>query len=144
VSASNAMARGDHSSPRQPTQPDLRRGEAATWGAKPDIPAKPKMRLVSWKPLIKGSLRGFAIVELPIGLKVFDVAVFVGKNGAWASLPSKPQLDRDGRQKTGADGKAAFSPVLEWRSRELSDRFSATVVDLVRAAHPEALDGGGS
>jgi hypothetical protein len=34
-----------------------------------------------------------------------------------------------------------FAPVLEWRSRELGDRFSAAVVALVRAANPDAPDG---
>ena len=100
-----------------------------------------QMRLVGWRPVAKGSLRGFAVVELPIGLKIHDIPVFIGKNGPWASLPSKPQIDRDGRQKV-ANGKAAFSPVLEWQSRELSDRFSAAVVSLVRDAHPGALEGG--
>jgi hypothetical protein len=98
-----------------------------------------QMRLVGWRPLTKGSLRGFASIELPIGLKIFDVPVLVGKNGPWASLPSKPQIDREGRQKTGADGKAAFSPVLEWRDRDLANRFSEAVVALVLAQHPDAL-----
>jgi hypothetical protein len=35
-------------------------------------PDRPRMRLVSCKPVTKGNLRGFAIVELPIGLTIFD------------------------------------------------------------------------
>jgi len=82
---------------------------------------------------------GFATVELPIGLKLIDCAVFVGTNGAWASPPAKPQLDRDGRQRIDADGKPSYNPVAEWRSRDLADQFSAAVVALVGAAHPDAL-----
>ena len=97
------------------------------------------MRLVSWKPVAKGRLRGFTTVELTVGLRLTDCAVFVGAKGAWATLPVKPQLDRDGRQRNGADGKPSYSPDLEWRSRDLADRFSAAVVALVGAAHPDAL-----
>jgi hypothetical protein len=127
---------------RPPPQSVLRRGEAATWRARPaPAPERPRMRLVTWKPLIKGSLRGIATIELPIGLKLIDCPLLIGPNGPRASLPSKPVLDREGRH-AKPDGKPQFAPVLEWRSRELGDRFSAAVVALVRAAHPDALDGG--
>jgi hypothetical protein len=97
------------------------------------------MRLVSWKPLAKNSLRGFATIELPIGLKISDIPVLVSHGKAWASLPSKPQLDKDGQHKRDVNGKPAYAPILEWRDRDLSDRFSAAVIDLIRASHPEAL-----
>src|SRR5947209_3730444 len=98
------------------------------------------MRLVSWKPLVRGSLRGFATVQLPIGLKLIDCPLLIGPNGPWASVPSKPVLDREGRH-ARPGGKPQFAPVLEWGSRELGDRFSVAVIALVRAAHPDAFDG---
>jgi hypothetical protein len=131
-----AMIRG-----ARPSEGELRRGEAATWG-RPPAPERPRMRLVSWKPLIKGALRGFATLELPIGLKLIDCPILIGRDGPWASLPSKPQVDKEGRQKVDVNGKRAFEPVLEWRDRALSDRFSDAVVALVRAEHPHAFDGG--
>src|SRR5438309_1638090 len=109
----------------RPTQTQLRRGEAATWGSagsamrprgrtlfaegpvrnstpetgnSPIAAERPKMRLIAWRPITKGTLRGFATVELPIGLKLIDCAVFVGVRGAWASPPAKPLIDKDGRQ----------------------------------------------
>jgi hypothetical protein len=97
------------------------------------------MRLISWKPLVKNSLRGFATIELPIGLKISDIPVLVSHGKAWASLPSKPQLDKDGQHKRDVNGKPAYAPILEWRDRDLSDRFSAAVVDLIRASHPDVL-----
>jgi hypothetical protein len=49
-----------------------RRAAAATWGN--PVPPRaewPRMRLVPWKALVKGTLRGFANVELlPIELKL--------------------------------------------------------------------------
>jgi hypothetical protein len=111
-------------------------------GARPDArtaEARPRLRLIDWRPCVKKSLRGFATIELPVGLKIHDVPVLVGPKGPWASLPAKPQIDRDGRQKTDASGKPAYVSILEWKSGDLSDRFSAAVVKLVRTAHPDAL-----
>ena len=117
--------------PRHPSQAALRRAEAATWGAIPPLDPAPRpepkrMRLIAWKPLVKNGLRGFATVLLPI---------------AWASLPSKPQLDQDGQHKRDVNGKAAYSPILEWKDRDLSDRFSQAVVALVRAEYPDLFEG---
>jgi hypothetical protein len=129
--------------PRHHPQAALRRGEAMTWGALPTPDhrqaEKKRMRLIAWKPLVKNSLRGFATVELPIGLKISDVPVLISNGKTWASLPSKPQLDRDGQHKRDVNGKATYSPILEWKDRDLSDRFSQAVVALVRAEHPDAL-----
>jgi hypothetical protein len=126
----------------RPSEAELRSGEAAAWGPRPGTTAqRPKMRLVSWKPIAKGTLRGFATVELPIGLKLIDCAVFIGTKGAWATALAKPQLDKEGRQRIGVDGKPSYSPVVEWRSCDLNDRYSAAVVAMVRAAHPEAVSG---
>jgi hypothetical protein len=102
------------------------------------------MRLISWKPLVKNSLRGFATVELPIGLRISDIPVLISHGKTWATLPSKPQIDKDGQHRRDPNGKPAYSPILEWRDRDLQDRFSGAVVDLIRAEHPDALDGDAS
>src|ERR1700719_3213424 len=49
--------------------------------------------LVSRKSIAKGTLRGFATVELPIELKLVDCPIFVGPNGPRAPLPYNPVLD---------------------------------------------------
>jgi hypothetical protein len=104
-----------------------------------DRPAPRHLRLVSWQPFRKGPPRGFATIELPIGLRIFDVPIRTGANGLWAGLPAKPEIDRDGRRKTDINGKPVYAEVLRWRDRELSDRFSRAVVALVRQAHPYDL-----
>ena len=101
----------------------------------------PGMRLVSFKPLVKAALRGFATVQLPIGLTIEDCPVFIGRNGVWATLPAKAVLDREGRQ-VRADGKPQFAALLKWRSRELADKFSASLIELVRQQHPDAFGDG--
>jgi hypothetical protein len=105
--------------------------------------ARPRLRLLNFKPVAKNSLRGFAAVELPIGLRILDIPVLVSHGKVWAALPGKPQLDQDGRHKRDANGKAAYSPVLEWKDRDLANRFSDAVVELVRAAHPGDLKAAG-
>ena len=116
------------------TAPDV--ATAVGYGDKP--PAR-QLRLISWQPFRKGPLRGFATVELPIGLRIFDVPIRTGTNGLWAGLPAKPEIDRDGRRKTDVNGKPVYAEVLRWRDRGLSDRFSQAVVALVRQAHPGDL-----
>jgi hypothetical protein len=133
---------------RSPSQNQLRRAEQIfkPRTAKPEPtaePPKPKLRLVSWRALNKNSLRGFATVELPIGLTIADIPVLVSQGGLWAALPAKPQLDQNGRHRRDANGKPAYSPILQWRDKDLSKRFSATVVELVRAAHPGDLEAAG-
>jgi len=97
-----------------------------------------RMRLVSFKPLTKGALRGFASVELPIGLVINDCPICASSGKTWAALPSKPVLDRDGKH-VEAGGKRQYSAILLWENRDRSDRWSQAVVDLVRAEYPEAL-----
>lgn len=102
---------------------------------------RPRLRITEWRPLIKNTLRGFCIIELPSGLIVREVSVHTKNGKAWASLPSRPQLDGDGRQVVNHAGKKQYTALLGWRDRDLSDRFSIAVIDAVLAAHPDALGG---
>ena len=114
--------------------------EAAIAAGYSDRPAPRQLRLVSWKPVVKGALRGFATVELPIGLPIIDVPVLIGAKGAWATLPSKPELDSEGRRKRDINGRPTDAPVFEWRTRDLANRFFDAVVAAVQQAHPGDLD----
>lgn len=106
-----------------------------------DTSDRPRMRLEAFKPLARGALRGFATVRLPSGLVISDVAVCTANGRTWASLPSKPVLNRDGRH-VEEGGKKKYASILSWSDRDTADRWSAAVVDLVRQHHPDALDGG--
>jgi hypothetical protein len=97
------------------------------------------MRLISFKPLVKGALRGFANIQLPIGLMITDCPVCVSHGNAWASLPSKPVLDRDGKH-VEVNGKRQYAAFLSWGDRQTAERWSNAVVALIRTAHPEALE----
>jgi DNA-binding cell septation regulator SpoVG len=103
---------------------------------------RPRLRLVEWKPLVKNTLRGFVSVELPNGLTIREMPVLVGKNGPWVSLPAKPQIDGGDQVRRDPNGKIAYVALLQWRSKELADRFSQAVIDLLLTHHSRALSGG--
>jgi hypothetical protein len=96
------------------------------------------MALVAFRPLLNASLRGFATIELPIGLVIRDCPVHL-RQGAWAALRAKPQVDRDGRTIRDERGKLAYTAVLDWDSKTLREAFSERVVELVRERHPDAF-----
>jgi hypothetical protein len=98
-----------------------------------------QMRLMNWRALRQGRLYGFADIELPIGLRINQCPVLEGRDGTWASLPTRSEIDREGRARTGANGERIYQPVNEWRSRRLREAFSARVVALVRQAYPNDL-----
>jgi hypothetical protein len=115
--------------------------DAATAAGYGDRPASRQLRLISWKHVLSGRLRGFATVEITsIGLRIVDVPVLTGDNGPWATVPEKPALDRDGKRRLDVNGRPEWAPVVEWTSRELRQGFSDAVVAAVRRAHPGDLD----
>ena len=105
-----------------------------------DTIAQRCMRLVEWRAFRKKTLFGFAVVELPSGLVIRDISLHEKAGKWWASLPSRPVLDSDGRQIRNHSGKAQYAALLGWRDRDLSDRFSVAVVTLVRSVHPRDLE----
>jgi hypothetical protein len=102
-----------------------------------------QMRLVGWRPLVKQSLRGFAVVAMPNGLVIYEVVIGESDGRHWAHLPSRPMLDHDGNPIRDGAGKLRYAPVLEWSSSKLRHKFSRRVVELVREEHLDALDESG-
>ena len=94
-----------------------------------------RMRLTSWKPHRAGALRGFATLRLPCSLLLIECPVFVKNGKAWANLPAKPTIGRDGHQVIAGTTKQ-YSPAASWPDRATQDRWSAAVVELVRRADP--------
>lgn len=94
--------------------------------------------LLGWRPLAKGSLRGFAKVRLGRALVIHDIPVLHSSGRAWVSMPAKPLVDRDGQPMRDSKGKQRYSPLLEWAERDASDRFSAAVVEAITREHGAA------
>ena len=96
-------------------------------------------RVLEWRPLQKGALLGFAKVEMPSGMVIAEVTIMRGERGEWASPPSKPLIGRDGAPMKDAAGKPRYAPLVSFTSKELRDRFSAAVIEALRATHPEVF-----
>jgi hypothetical protein len=95
--------------------------------------------ILTWRPLVRNTLRGFATIRLGSALKINDVAIHRHANGkCWASFPSKPVLLPDGTAKIGDNGKTMYVPILEWDSKASADRFSESVIGAVELGHPGA------
>jgi hypothetical protein len=111
----------------------------ATWGEKPASEEPRGLALKEWRRVVKGALRGFATVELPNGLTIIDCPVFSSNGKTWATFPSRPVLDQNGQHTKLDNGKPQYAAILKWPNRDLTDRFSAAVVALVRRVQPDAL-----
>jgi hypothetical protein len=133
---------------RPPTAAQLDRGLAATWGRPETSPRSPAViaprprqpKLRKWTPHRSGSLLGFVTVELASGIVLGDLRIMTGKSGLWIAMPAIKQIDRNGNPRLDASGRSLFNQIIEFRDRKTSDRFNRTVLDLMRAAHPEALE----
>jgi hypothetical protein len=90
-------------------------------------------------PVVRNTLRGFARVRMPSGMVLHDVAVHQDNGTAWASPASKPMIGRDGTAIRDASGKVKYTRLVGFTSRQLGDRFSASVIAALRARYPEAL-----
>ena len=98
------------------------------------------IQIRDWRPMRRGNLLGFAKVELPSGMVLVDCTVMQGDRGAWVSPPSKPMIDRDGVAIKDGSGKVRYTPLVEFTSKEVRERFSNGVIDALRAAHAEAFE----
>ena len=131
--------------PQHHSPSTLRRAEAATWGPRPAAErARPKMRLLEWNQIGKGSLVGRAKVILPNGLEIADIGIFSKDGRVWCQLPAQQVRGADGRPITDDRGKPRYVSSIKWSTRELRDGFSEALIALVLAEHPGAIPGGNS
>ena len=79
-------------------------------------------------------------MRLANSLVTNDVVVGECHGKAWALLPLKAMIDRDGNLLRDVNGKIRYSPIVESGGAELRQEFSKRVVALVRAKHPDAFD----
>jgi hypothetical protein len=96
---------------------------------------------IDFTPYTRNTLRGFATIRLPeLKLVIHDIAVHQHENGSrWASMPSKPLIDKNGVAKRGSAGKIEYAQLFEFEGRETRDAFSAAVVRAVLAFAPAAF-----
>jgi hypothetical protein len=71
----------------------------------------------------KKSLVGSFDLELPSGLIIRGAMLFESNGRRWVNFPSKEYQKQDGTK--------GYFPLLEFASREISDKFQAKVLPLV-------------
>jgi hypothetical protein len=80
------------------------------------------MKIANPKIIRKGALVGTFDLQFPSGLIVLGVRLFEKGNQRWASFPS--------REWTKLDGAKTYSPILEFASRDIADKFQKQIVPL--------------
>lgn len=91
----------------------------------------PPCRVANWTPwaMPNPSLVGHADITFPGGWKICGVPIFRTKTGGFsAGVPNAPDLDRDGRIKTSADGKRVYRPLLQFETAAARERWNAAVL----------------
>jgi hypothetical protein len=78
------------------------------------------------KVIRKNSLIGFFDLEMPSGLIVRGVMLLEKNGKRWINFPSKEFAKQDGTR--------GFIPLLEFSTREISDRFQGAVLPLAERA----------
>jgi hypothetical protein len=78
------------------------------------------------KVIRKNALIGFFDLEMPSGLIVRGVMLLEKNGKRWINFPSKEFAKQDGSR--------GFSPLLEFSTREISDRFQGAVLPLAERA----------
>jgi hypothetical protein len=107
--------------------------------------AIPPVIVEDWKPVGRNTLLGFCRVRLPSGMILHDVAVHMSHGKFWATPAGKPRLGRDGLQMTDpTTGKLQWTPIVAFETKQISDRFSARVIEALRGAFPNALPAPGA
>ena len=101
--------------------------------------AQKQISISNWKSVNRGALRGFVTATLPSGMVLHEVSIMQSNGRAWASPPSKPMLDRDGRAMVDDAGGRRYAPIFTFASAEIRNKWSSAVIDALLAAFPEAL-----
>lgn len=96
------------------------------------------VHILSWRPVVKGSLRGFCVVQIG-QLKINDVSVWTKDDRSWASMPSKPMIGRDGPIMDNKTGKPRYSAICEWANKDSGERFSESVIAAIERIQPGCL-----
>ena len=86
----------------------------------------------AWNPFERNPLRGFADLWLHTARLNIKGCALHEKNGRrWVQLPARPQLDQNRELVKDDAGKVQYAKVIDFDSREVSDRFNAAALKAI-------------
>jgi hypothetical protein len=93
-----------------------------------------------WRALHRHTLRGFVVIHIAeLRLTIRDIVVHEKEGRRWVQLPARPQLDRNQQLVKDQAGKILYATLMTWDSRDVSDAFSARVVEALLGRFPDAF-----
>jgi hypothetical protein len=98
--------------------------------------------LESFRPLTKGTLRGFARVQFASGFILDEISIHIGSDDGhcWAMPPGRPMVDQVGNAiRDPKTGKVRYSGLCSFTTANIRRRWSDEIIALVREKHPEAF-----
>lgn len=98
--------------------------------------ANRQMKCAAFKPLVRGSLQGFADLQMDSGLILLGCSMHSSNGKRWVNPPGRPQLDADKKVMLEA-GKVLYAPIVDFADKKIRYRWS----DAALAAIDEHLDG---
>ena len=100
-------------------------------------PSRPPARLLDWRPLVKGSLLGFAKVQFSSGLIMAEIGVHRGGHRVWAAPPARLWLDREADALVRDElGNPKYQPIIEFANHGVRASWSRQVIRAVQLVHP--------
>jgi hypothetical protein len=102
---------------------------------------KANLRCVGYKPVCRGTLRGFASIAFTdLHMVVHEIAIHEKNGKSWAQPPARPWL-KDGVAVKGDNGKIIYSPpLIEFATPKVRWAWSDAVLRQVLAFDPRALE----
>ena len=82
------------------------------------------MKCTEFKEVKSNTLQGFATLQMDSGLIIKECALHSKDGSEWVGLPSKPQIDKDGNARRDDNGKIRYTPMVEFVSKEIGQKWS--------------------
>jgi hypothetical protein len=96
---------------------------------------------LEFKPFRRNTLCGFATVRIAELHMIFkELPIHQKGERRWASLPARPQLNKEGVANRDAAGKIVYAALIDITDQAVREAFSAAVVRAVLDIAPSAFE----
>ena len=91
-----------------------------------DIPPhadRQRFEISEWKPFVKNTLQAFFTITTASGMILHDCTYHVKNSSRWVGLPAREYMKDD--------GTTGYARIIEFTSREISDRFQGAALEAI-------------